>query len=105
MWELEDKYKDIKSRAEWAFNITFVSVILGAGYAAWTIRYGEAHPLHIRPIWIQFGYTYSTSTNTHNPIRRYRYTDAVFPFPYKNVLKYRTRQNLGGISILVFNTK
>jgi hypothetical protein len=25
--------------------------------------------------------------------------------PYKNVLKFRTRQNTGGISICVFNTK
>jgi hypothetical protein len=35
----------------------------------------------------------------YSPIRSYRYTAAMFPLPYKNVLKYRTRQNVGGISI------
>jgi hypothetical protein len=39
----------------------------------------------------------------HIPILSYRYTVAMFPLPYKNVLKYRTRPNVGGISILVFN--
>jgi hypothetical protein len=39
------------------------------------------------------------------PIRSYRYTVAVFPLPCKNVLKYHTRQNVGGISILVFYAK
>jgi hypothetical protein len=29
----------------------------------------------------------------------------MFPSPYKNVLKCRTRQNVGGISIFAFNTK
>jgi hypothetical protein len=29
----------------------------------------------------------------------------MFPFPYKNLVKYPTRQNVGGISILVFNIK
>jgi hypothetical protein len=68
MWELEDKYKDIKSRAEWAFNIAFVSVILGAGYAAWTIRYGEAHPeLHIKPI---FGLNLGSILHRQIPIAR-----------------------------------
>jgi DNA polymerase III epsilon subunit-like protein len=37
----------------------------------------------------------------NSPIRSYRYTVAMFPLPYKNVLKYPTRQNVGGISILV----
>jgi hypothetical protein len=41
----------------------------------------------------------------HSNIRSYRYTVAMFPLPYKNVLKYRTRKNVGGISISVFNTK
>jgi hypothetical protein len=36
-------------------------------------------------------------------IRSYRYTVATFPLPYK--MKYRTRQTVCGISILVFNTK
>jgi hypothetical protein len=39
------------------------------------------------------------------PSQSYRYTVAMFPLPYKNVLKYRTRQNVGGISILASNTK
>jgi hypothetical protein len=39
------------------------------------------------------------------PIRSYRYTVAMFPLPYKNVLKHRTRENVGGISIVVFNMK
>jgi hypothetical protein len=38
-------------------------------------------------------------------IQSYRYTVAMFPLPYKNVLRYRMRQNVGGASILVFNTK
>jgi hypothetical protein len=29
----------------------------------------------------------------------------MFPLPYKDVLKYRTRQNVGGLSILVLNKK
>jgi hypothetical protein len=41
----------------------------------------------------------------HTPIRSYRYTVAMFPLPYKTVLKYRTGQNVGGISILASNTK
>jgi hypothetical protein len=41
----------------------------------------------------------------HSPIRSYPFTVAMFPLPYKNVLKYRTREKVGGISILVFNTK
>jgi hypothetical protein len=41
----------------------------------------------------------------YSPIRSYGYTVAMFPLPYKNVLRYRMRQNVGGISILVFNTK
>jgi hypothetical protein len=28
-----------------------------------------------------------------------------FRYPYKNVLKYRTRENVGGISTLVVNTR
>jgi hypothetical protein len=40
---------------------------------------------------------------SHTP--SYRYTVAMFPLPYKNVPKYRTRQNVGGISILALNTK
>jgi hypothetical protein len=30
---------------------------------------------------------------------------SMFPLPYKKVLRYRTRQNKGGISILASNTK
>jgi hypothetical protein len=41
----------------------------------------------------------------YSPIRSYRYTVAMFPLPYKNVLTYRTRQNVGGIPILASNTK
>jgi hypothetical protein len=29
----------------------------------------------------------------------------MLPLPYKDVLKYRTQQNVGGIFILVFNAK
>jgi hypothetical protein len=43
--------------------------------------------------------------SAHSPIRSYRYTVAMFPLPYKYVLRYRTRQNVGGISILASNTK
>jgi hypothetical protein len=38
------------------------------------------------------------------PIRSYSYTVAIVPLPYKNVLKHRTQQTDGGISILIFNT-
>jgi hypothetical protein len=41
----------------------------------------------------------------YSPIRSCRYTVAMLPFTIQNVLKYRTRQNVGGISMLVFNTK
>jgi hypothetical protein len=38
-------------------------------------------------------------------IPSYRYTVAMFPLPIQNVLKYHTRENVGCISIFVFNTK
>jgi hypothetical protein len=41
----------------------------------------------------------------HSPIRSYRYTVAMFPLPYKNVPRYNTQQNVGGIFILASNTK
>jgi hypothetical protein len=41
----------------------------------------------------------------NSPIRSFRYTVALFPLPYKDVLRYRTRQNVGGISNLASNTK
>jgi hypothetical protein len=41
----------------------------------------------------------------NSPIWSYRYTVAMFPLPYKNVLRYRAQQNAGGISILASNTK
>jgi hypothetical protein len=53
----------------------------------------------------KFQDAHSVRVLCYSPIRSYRYTVAMFPLPYKNVLKYRTRQNVGGISILVFNTK
>jgi hypothetical protein len=42
-------------------------------------------------------------TQANSPIQSYRYTVAMFPLPYKNVLRYRTRPNVGGISILASN--
>jgi hypothetical protein len=53
----------------------------------------------------QPGQTHPLGCIANSPIQSYRYTVAKFPLPYKNVLKYRTRQNVGGIPILVFNTK
>jgi hypothetical protein len=41
----------------------------------------------------------------NTPNRSYRYTVAMFPLSYKNVLRYRTRQNVGGICKLVLNKK
>jgi hypothetical protein len=43
--------------------------------------------------------------SSNSPFRSYRYTVAMFTLPYKNALRYRTRQNVGGTSNLVFNTK
>jgi hypothetical protein len=50
-------------------------------------------------VWGDFLVTYK------GPIRSYRYAVAMFPLPFKIVLKYHTREKVGGISILVFNTK
>jgi hypothetical protein len=47
---------------------------------------------------------FEDAASHHSPIRSYRYTVAMFPLPYTNVLKNHTRQNVGGISILAFNT-
>jgi hypothetical protein len=41
----------------------------------------------------------------YSPIRSYRNKVSMFPLPCKSALKYRTREKVGGISILVFNTK
>jgi hypothetical protein len=42
---------------------------------------------------------------SYGPIRSYVTRLLCVPLPYKHVLKYRTRKNVCGISILVFNTK
>ena len=38
LWELRDKYNDIRTRTEWGFNVAFFVFLGSAAAAGWTLR-------------------------------------------------------------------